>query len=71
MNQLPIEHENLPPLTDRNLRNRHIVHYNLAEIHRRAGNLALEMYHREIAQRDLAELVLRGVIAPEQYGDVE
>ena len=70
MNQLPIEHGNLPPLTDRNLRNRHIVHHNLAEIHARNKNRALEIYHREIAQRDLAELVLRGVIAPEEYGDV-
>lgn len=71
MNQLPIDHELPPPLDDSHLLNRHRFHYNLAEIHARNQNRALEIYHREIAQRDLAELVLRGVIVPEQYGDVE
>lgn len=71
MEQLPIEHKELPPLSDRNLRNRHIIHHNLAEIHRRAGNIALENFHRAIAEQDLAELVVRQVIQAEQYGDVD
>jgi hypothetical protein len=69
MNQLPIDHEYPPELDDNHLLNRYRFHYNLAEIHAKNKNAALERYHRNLAERDLGTLVLRGVLPTESVGE--
>lgn len=69
MNQLPIDHEYPPELNDEHLLNRYRFHNALAEIHSENKNWALERYHRNLAERDLGTLALRGVIPIESVGE--
>ena len=69
MNQLPIDHEYPPELNDEHLLNRYRFHNALAEIHSERQDWSLERYHRNLANRDLGTLALRGVIPIESVGE--